>query len=724
MQVQRPPEYCFDDFRLDVRKRQLLRAGEVIQLNPKAFDLLLVLVQNAGQLLSKDDLFERVWSDQIVEESNLTVNMSAIRRALGEQARQPRYITTVSGEGYCFVGDVTEKAPGEEQFIVESRTMARVVVEQEEVENAPLALPGSKRNRMAVAAVVGGVLLLLLAAGGYFVRRVYLSKGAGAAVAASIKKLTNNGKAGVAALSPDSRMFAFSLHEGKRSSLWLGYVDGGEPIQILPSSEMIFLHLKFSPDGSSLYFVSSENFRRGDLYRMPVLGGPAEKIADNVQSTVTFAPDGRRMAFVRIDDASKKHIVVLTDLHAADAESLAEVPADYSLVANTPNWSPDGASIAIGATGSDGTFGRIFVAKLSEKKFEPVSAETWTAITGLTWLHDGTGLLFVAKEKDALAPQLWQIAFPGGESRRVISDLNLYAGSISLSADDKNVLAVQAQTESNLWVSPAEDPDKAKQITFGSAGQNNGWYGLQWLADGRIVYTKQAGNNISIWSCASDGGNQKQLIPGAGVNILPSVPSNGNYVVFQSNRGGNQAIWRANIDGSNLVQLSGEGRAGEPRVSPDGNWAVYVADHEGGDRLMRVSISGGAPEMLTETVFSWVDISPDSRLIAGGCEENGKPKLCILPIDGGKTLNTFDVPRLANFRLGVHWSPDGRSITYRDWGNGIWTQSLSGGEPTMIKGLPEEKLYGYGWSTDGKQFAYARGLEMNDVVWITGSDKF
>src|SRR4051794_22071494 len=146
--MQRPTQrnYNFDDFCLDVPKRQLLRGGEPIQLSPRAFDLLLVLVENAGQLLSKETLFARVWQGQIVEESNLTVNMSAIRRALGERAARPRYITTVSGEGYCFVGEVLDPA-AEEEFIVERHTVGRMVVEHEIVNDGPLSLPPRRSGK-------------------------------------------------------------------------------------------------------------------------------------------------------------------------------------------------------------------------------------------------------------------------------------------------------------------------------------------------------------------------------------------------------------------------------------------------------------------------------------------------------------------------------------------------------------------------------------------------
>ena len=100
--------YEFDEFRLDVRKRQLTRNGEVVPLYSKAFDLLLVMAQNSGRDLTKDELLDAVWPGQELEEANLTVNMSAVRKALGETAAHPRYIINIPGRGYRFVADVTE----------------------------------------------------------------------------------------------------------------------------------------------------------------------------------------------------------------------------------------------------------------------------------------------------------------------------------------------------------------------------------------------------------------------------------------------------------------------------------------------------------------------------------------------------------------------------------------------------------------------------------------
>ena len=123
--------YEFDNFRLDARERLLWRDGELVQLPLKAVEMLLALVENRGRLVEKDELYRRVWADQIVEESNLTVQMSAIRKALGERRDHPRYIVTVPGRGYRFIGavmNVTEDA----EIVIETETLSHIVIEREE----------------------------------------------------------------------------------------------------------------------------------------------------------------------------------------------------------------------------------------------------------------------------------------------------------------------------------------------------------------------------------------------------------------------------------------------------------------------------------------------------------------------------------------------------------------------------------------------------------------
>ncbi len=96
----------FDQFVVDVARRRLTRDGEVVPLNSKTFDLLLALLESRGGLMTKDDLLARVWPGVAVEEGNLTVHVSALRRALGERRGEHRFVVTVPGRGYTFVADV------------------------------------------------------------------------------------------------------------------------------------------------------------------------------------------------------------------------------------------------------------------------------------------------------------------------------------------------------------------------------------------------------------------------------------------------------------------------------------------------------------------------------------------------------------------------------------------------------------------------------------------
>lgn len=101
--------YEFGPFRLIPEERQLLREGKPVPLTPKAFDLLLVLVENGGRLIEKEELMKRVWPDSFVEEANLSVKMSALRRALGENPNEHQYVETVPRHGYRFVAGVKER---------------------------------------------------------------------------------------------------------------------------------------------------------------------------------------------------------------------------------------------------------------------------------------------------------------------------------------------------------------------------------------------------------------------------------------------------------------------------------------------------------------------------------------------------------------------------------------------------------------------------------------
>src|SRR5437763_12379300 len=125
--------YVFGPFSLNVRERLLLRGPEVIPLSPKVFDTLVVLVENAGHALSKDELLNKLWPDSFVEESSLTQNVSILRKALGEDPARPQYIETIPKRGYRFIADVEEHDESETVTDNQERSDEPVLTGWEEV---------------------------------------------------------------------------------------------------------------------------------------------------------------------------------------------------------------------------------------------------------------------------------------------------------------------------------------------------------------------------------------------------------------------------------------------------------------------------------------------------------------------------------------------------------------------------------------------------------------
>lgn len=137
--------YEFGPFRLDAAKRVLLRGQQVVALTPRLVEMLLAFVENSDRVIEKDELMTRLWPDSIVEEANLTVNISALRKALGQRGNENRYIVTVPGRGYRFVADVKEVTEAEMEVVLEQRTSTEIIIEDEKEETAAIALPVPKR---------------------------------------------------------------------------------------------------------------------------------------------------------------------------------------------------------------------------------------------------------------------------------------------------------------------------------------------------------------------------------------------------------------------------------------------------------------------------------------------------------------------------------------------------------------------------------------------------
>src|SRR6185436_18943177 len=121
--------YEFGQFCLDPRERLLMRDGDTIPLTPKAFDMLLSLVENSGRLLEKEELMRTLWPDSFVEEGSLAQNISLLRRALGDSQEEQKFIETVPRRGYRFIASVRALQDNDELIAME-RLNATIVVRE------------------------------------------------------------------------------------------------------------------------------------------------------------------------------------------------------------------------------------------------------------------------------------------------------------------------------------------------------------------------------------------------------------------------------------------------------------------------------------------------------------------------------------------------------------------------------------------------------------------
>jgi Tol biopolymer transport system component len=356
-------------------------------------------------------------------------------------------------------------------------------------------------------------------------------------------------------------------------------------------------------------------------------------------------------------------------------------------------------------------------------ELRPLTGPIWRTITRIVWLRDGSGLAIIGAGADPQeGAQLWFVDFPSGESRRVTNEVSLYDNGLSVGTDANRLLLVQQKQINNLWLAPANDLGKARQLTFTGPNITFGTFAFDWLSQNRIVYAAPTGQNISLMTMNPDGKEVKEITP-PGSDAEPSTPADGRFIAFQSSRGGSDQIWRIDPDGGNAKQLTTCGQNYQPSVSPDGRWVVFVSDCNGSNALWRVSSDGDQAKRLTDRAVNWPWFSPDGKWIAGIYRlDSGKTNIAIFSTEGGTPVKLLDLAPRANANYRIRWTPDGSAVVYRGWAQGLWRQNLSGGPPQRIAGIPEEKIGSFGWSHDGTLFGFGRVAQFRDVVMITNSN--
>jgi DNA-binding winged helix-turn-helix (wHTH) protein/Tol biopolymer transport system component len=461
--------YEFDNFRLDVGERRLLRDGKAVALSAKAFDLLLVLIENNGHLIEKDVLYNRVWRDQMVEESNLTVQMSAIRKALGDHGGKRQYIGTVIGSGYRFTADVREvDSRTDEDLIIESELVERVIIEKEEEiagvaenngakyietnETSSAAQPFTEsRNRKPVLIITVLVLFSLAAAfGGYLLYRGR-SKASVSPMPTSrgqmtITRLTDGRSLGASAISPDGKFVAYIENSvAGAGTLFVQQIDTNTVLKLLEPDSRTFGCVNFSPDGSLIYYVAfDKRDPYGALYSVPVLGGMPKRITGNLGSCFAVSPDGKRAALYRKDPESNQINLMIAALDGNGEQTLLPYALNQWSFGFGLAWSPDGSSIAVSADAEPndlvGDF-KIFGVDVSSGAIKPLTSESFSGVGKISWTSDGRNLVFVARRPRG-ENELFSIDYLSGEARQITNDLESYGNyGLGVTADSDMLVA-------------------------------------------------------------------------------------------------------------------------------------------------------------------------------------------------------------------------------------------------------------------------------------------
>lgn len=745
--------YRFDEFQIDARRRVLLRDGKPVTLNSKAFDLLLVLATSGGRELSKDELMELVWHDQIVEENNLAVHIYNLRKVLGERKDEHRYIITIPGVGYRFAADLDETVNEPEELFIESRSVSRIIIEEGEnlTVNESIAAPATlvsfnnnevayptkevqaaksispliqSRNRKSVLLVAALTCLLLMTGlGGYWLYRNFLQ----ASVSyppfqkISITRITNNGQIEGATISPDGKYVAYVLGESEGSSLWLRQTGTASDIRVLPPTKAEFWGLTFSPDGRFIYY----NLFAGDnidfkLFRVPSLGGIVGKIPNVNSYAITFAPDGKRIAYIKTDSGSGFNYLVVAEADGSNNQVIAgkEYPNTFYSHGKAVAWSPDGNTIAclVNKFEADANYFTIVGINLKDGTEKPLSERRWHGVSSIEWLRNDNGLLISAKDKLSADTQIWFLPLPQGAPRQITKDLNQYS-SLSVTADGKSLAAVQTNTVNGIYVGETGAHDFMEIAS--EVGELNP---LVWTPDGKIVFRSGKDGVSNLWMMDAGGGNRRQLTINAQVDFRGLCASpDGKYIVFVSRRSGKSNLWRADAaDGGNLQQLTDGEADAYPRCTPDGSSVVFQRGIHTKPMLWKVSLTGGKPVQLTDFRAKWAAISTDGSKISYLQMADEKWRIGIISSENPGALQRLDAPADLKYST-IYWSPDNQALFYvgaaGSVGN-IRLLPLDGSPAKPLTAFTSHWLSDFALSTDGKRLAVTRSRSFSDVVLI------
>ena len=667
----KPSVFRFADLEVREREFSLTKAGEIAQVEPKAFRVLLFLLHNPQKLITKEELLDAVWGETAVSENSLTRSIAVLRHLLGDDPHQPRYIETVATVGYRFICpvEVVEDANGGLTPAVPAHASDGDAPAANDQGTASEAIPAIGHGRMGwiirqkwlAAAVVVASVGLLASAIWYVLRPLPLPR------VTEYTQIIHDTHQKTPVGTDGARLY-FNDYYGP-NPLGQSAISGGE-ISHIPVNVPGPTMSDVSPDGTSLLVVSDKL----GLWSVRILDGSLRHLADDRVRSAAWSPDGKSAVYWAVDGSVK---VVRSD---GTGEHKLATTQDRTgrYTAYDLKWSPDGSKIRftqnykIWEVSSDGS------------NLHPL-LPAWRPSLGQccgNWTVDGRFFMFLSQESllgaaaEVPGTQIWIL----DERRRVFR---------KASAEP-----VQLTSGPIRWGTPIPSKDGKKIFARGA------------VLHGQLVRYDPRSHEFQPYL----GGISAEFV---------SFSPDGKYLAYVTFPEG--ILWRANRDGSNPLQLTDRPwYPRNPRWSPDSTQILlFDSNAEGRSQAFVIPSYGGAPRPLFAEYNEpqgdpyW---SPDGRRVAYGTGTYNSV-IRILDLASHQVVTLPESEGLTSPR----WSPDGRFVAAQFKQPRADELRIFDFE-TQKWSLLDKKWTGFpSWSRDGKFIYFLRPDENRGIYRIRPS---
>lgn len=744
--------YEFGPFRLDPDERVLWRDDKIIPLPPKATETLLVLVQKSGYIVSRQDFLRQVWPDTFVGENNLSVNISLLRKILGDEQDGSKYIETVPKRGYRFVAGVKERwyegaephaeheasshVPGSGEMeegpgkvnsegLPERDSLSGVTSLPVATPSVPLAaLRRNPPKPVLWIFILPAVLLIAGAALWLIARRPTPTT---QATAQSIIPVTTfPGGEIQPAISPDGKQVAFAWrgNNGDNWDIYVKLIGAGDPLR-LTYEPVMERNPVWSPDGRYIAYLRESPDGVGvSIYLVPSLGGEARKLAETYGLGFSWSPDGQYLAVAERGSREEPFSIFLLSIKTGEKRAMTFPPAQCFGDIN-PAFSPDGKYLAFaGAHASSINAWDIYLVPVGGGELKRLTFDD-TLIDGLGWTADGREIVFSSIRSGGV-PSLWRIAASGGQPEP-LSAVGINADSPSLSRQGNRLAYAHSMADSNVWRVEVADSRRASGEPAVLISSTLYDHSPEYSPDGkRIAFVSGRTGTSQLWICNSDGSAPVQLTSFAGAATgCPRWSPDGQNIAFDSNPEGNADIFVIGVEGGSPRRLSWE-RSEDiaPSWSRDGRWIYFTSNRGGQFQIWKMSVEGGNPTQVTRQ-GGYVSVeSPDGKYLYY-TKGHTTPGIWRVPVEGGEETMVLDTLKAGFLRYwavvdqGIYFATRATSprptILFFSFASGQLTEVLTLEKPLLV-GAP-----GLSVSPEGRWLIFAQiDRSESDIMLVDG----